>query len=83
MAARRSGNSQGIIENCNRNVVCPCLVSKTHPSRRDRPSECNVCSIFHIDGGSYDGTRLDGLNVAVHHTPVPWRTELVGRRLHR
>ena len=60
-------------ENCNCNVVCPCLVSKSAPlTSRPTEGECNVVLIFHIDGGSYDGTRLDGLNVVLAvHTPGP------------
>ena len=33
---------------------------------------CDVALIFHIESGSYDGTALDGLNVALAvHTPGP------------
>jgi hypothetical protein len=56
-------------ENCNCDVVCPCLVSKAAPLT-SRPTEgaCDVLLAFHIDRGSYDGAALDGLNVvlAVH-----------------
>src|SRR5258708_26637010 len=58
-------------ENCNCNVVCPCLVSPSAPLTA-RPSEgvCDVALVFHIDKGSYDNVSLDGLNVAVvGHTP--------------
>ena len=60
-------------ENCNCSVVCPCFVSKAAPLT-SRPTEgvCDVALIFHIENGSYDGTTLDGLNVAVAvHTPGP------------
>ena len=60
-------------ENCNCNVVCPCFISKAAPLT-SRPSEgvCNVALIFHIETGSYDGTALNGLNVALAvHTPGP------------
>jgi hypothetical protein len=60
-------------ENCNCTVVCPCFVSKTAPLT-SRPTEgvCDVALIFHIESGSYDGTALDGLNVALAvHTPGP------------
>src|SRR5215469_5841821 len=60
-------------ENCNCSVVCPCFVSKAAPLT-SRPTEgvCDVALIFHIESGSYDGTTLDGLNVAVAvHTPGP------------
>ena len=60
-------------ENCNCDVVCPCLVSKNAPlTSRPTEGECNVALIFHIDTGSYDGTSLDGLNVVLAaHTPGP------------
>lgn len=60
-------------ENCNCSVVCPCLVSKATPLT-SRPTEgvCEVALIFHIDRGNYDGTALDGLNVALAvNTPGP------------
>src|SRR6201987_576343 len=60
-------------ENCNCNVVCPCLVSKAAPLT-SRPTEgaCNVALIFHIESGSYGGTALNGLNVVLAvHTPGP------------
>ncbi len=58
-------------ENCNCNVVCPCLVSPAAPLTA-RPSQgvCDVALVFHIDTGRYDQVPLDGLNVAVvAHTP--------------
>src|SRR6516165_9145575 len=60
-------------ENCNCNVVCPCLVSKSAPLT-SRPTEgvCDVALLFHIDKGSYESTALDDLNVALAvHTPGP------------
>lgn len=60
-------------ENCNCDVVCPCLVSPSAPMTA-RPSQgvCDVALLFHIDKGNYDQTSLDGLNVAVvAHTPGP------------
>ncbi|MBV9016162.1 MAG: DUF1326 domain-containing protein [Alphaproteobacteria bacterium] len=60
-------------ENCNCDVVCPCLVS-TVPPLTARPTRgvCDVALVFHIDRGSYGGLALDGLNVAVvAHTPGP------------
>ena len=53
-------------ENCNCDVVCPCLVSTQAPMT-SRPSQgaCEVAIAFHIDRGDYDGVSLDGLNVAV------------------
>ena len=58
-------------ENCNCNVVCPCLVSPGAPLTA-RPSQgvCDVALAFHIDKGSYGKVSLDGLNVVVvGHTP--------------
>jgi hypothetical protein len=60
-------------ENCNCNVVCPCLVSTVAPLT-SRPSEgvCNVVLAFHIDTGRYGAVTLDGLNVALAvHAPGP------------
>jgi hypothetical protein len=60
-------------ENCNCSIVCPCLLSK-NPQLTSRPTEgeCNVLVIFHVDSGSYDGTSLNDLNVALAmHTPGP------------
>jgi hypothetical protein len=58
-------------ENCNCNVVCPCLVSPGAPLTAP-PSQgvCDVALFFHIEKGNYGETALDGLNVAVvAHTP--------------
>jgi hypothetical protein len=58
-------------ENCSCAVVCPCLISPAAPMT-SRPTEgvCDVALIFHVDKGSYGGTALDGLNVALAvHTP--------------
>jgi hypothetical protein len=60
-------------ENCNCDVVCPCLVSPAAPLTA-RPSQgvCDVALVFHIDTGRYGQVPLDGLNVAVvAHTPGP------------
>lgn len=60
-------------ENCNCEVVCPCLVSKSAPLTA-RPSQgaCDVALVFHIEKGKFGNTPLDGLNVAlVAHTPGP------------
>ena len=72
MAAQQKWHLSGdYFENCNCNVVCPCLVSPSAPLTA-RPSQgvCDVALVFHIDKGSYDKVSLDGLNVAVvGHTP--------------
>ena len=58
-------------ENCNCDVVCPCLFSPA-PQMTSRPTQgaCDVAFGFHIDRGQYGDTPLDGLNAAViAHTP--------------
>jgi hypothetical protein len=74
MATQKKWQLSGdYFENCNCNVVCPCLVSPSAPLTA-RPSQgvCDVALVFHIDKGSYDDVALDGLNVAVIvHTPGP------------
>src|SRR5437660_2564373 len=72
MAAQQKWHLSGdYFENCNCDVVCPCLISPSAPLTA-RPSQgvCDVALVFHIDKGSYDQVSLDGLNVAViAHTP--------------
>lgn len=60
-------------ENCNCDVVCPCLFSTAAPmSSKPSHGACDVALAFHIDKGEYDGVKLDGLNVAViGHAPGP------------
>ncbi len=60
-------------ENCNCNVVCPCLVSPSAPlTAKPTQGVCDVALVFHIDKGNYGAVSLDGLNVAViAHTPGP------------
>ncbi len=60
-------------ENCNCDVVCPCLASASPPlSTRPSRGVCDVALVFHIDAGNYDEVALDGLNVAlIAHTPGP------------
>jgi hypothetical protein len=60
-------------ENCNCDVVCPCLASSVAPLTA-RPSRgvCDLALIFHIDKGNYGDVALDGLNVSVIvHWPGP------------
>jgi hypothetical protein len=53
-------------ENCNCNVVCPCLFSSAAVlTSKPTQGECHVAFVFHIDKGDYDGVSLDGLNAAV------------------
>ncbi len=74
MAAQTKWRLSGdYFENCNCEIVCPCLVSTSAPMTA-RPSQgvCDVALMFHIEKGNYDQTSLDGLNVAViAHTPGP------------
>jgi hypothetical protein len=58
-------------ENCNCDVVCPCLVSDAAPlTATPTQGVCNVALLIHIDHGRYGEVTLDGLNAAViAHTP--------------
>lgn len=60
-------------ENCNCDVVCPCLFSPNAPlTSRPTTGACEVAFGFHIDQGKYGDTTLDGLNVAqIARTPGP------------
>lgn len=60
-------------ENCNCDVVCPCLASAAAPlTARPTRGACDVVLVFHIDQGAYEGLSLDGLNVALAaHAPGP------------
>ena len=60
-------------ENCNCDVVCPCLVSPNAPlTSKPTTGACEVAFGFHIDQGRYGGIPLDGLNVAMAvRTPGP------------
>jgi hypothetical protein len=74
MAAQAKWQLSGdYFENCNCDVVCPCLVSAAAPlTSRPTQGTCDVALFFHIDKGSYDTMPLDGLNVAViGHAPGP------------
>ena len=65
--------SGSYFENCNCDVVCPCLLS-TNAQLTSKPTQgvCDVGLVFHIDTGKYGDVRLDGLNVAmVAHAPGP------------
>ena len=74
MAAQAKWQLSGdYFENCNCDVVCPCLVSPAAPlTSRPTQGTCDVALFFHVDKGTYDTTPLDGLNVAViGHAPGP------------
>jgi hypothetical protein len=53
-------------ENCNCDVVCPCLFS-SGPVLTGKPTYgfCEVAIAFHIDQGSYGDATLDGLNAVL------------------
>lgn len=74
MAAQTKWHLSGdYFENCNCDVVCPCLVSPAAPlTARPTQGVCDVALVFHIDKGNYGEVPLDGLNIAVvAHTPGP------------
>jgi hypothetical protein len=53
-------------ENCNCDVVCPCLFSPGPPmTAHPTAGPCEVPFAFHIDRGNYGDTALDGLNAVV------------------
>src|SRR5947209_17420756 len=53
-------------ENCNCDVVCPCLFSPNAPlTSMPTAGACEVAFGFHADRGSYGDIPLDGLNVAL------------------
>jgi hypothetical protein len=60
-------------ENCNCDVVCPCLFSPA-PQMTAQPTQsaCEVAFGFHINQGRYGDETLDGLNVGlIGRTPGP------------
>lgn len=64
-------------ESCNCEAACPCVVLNA-PTR----GECTLLVAWHIDSGSFEGTNLDDLNVALavhspgHMLEVPWKVAL-------
>ena len=62
MAAQAQWQLSGdYFENCNCNVVCPCLVSKSAPlTSRPTEGECDVVLIFHIEAGVMTARGLTG-----------------------
>ena len=56
-------------ENCNCDIVCPCLFSAAGPmAAAPTQGYCDLGIAFHVNRGSYGDASLDGLNVvaAVH-----------------
>jgi hypothetical protein len=60
-------------ENCNCDIVCPCLVSAGKPlTATPTQGTCEVLCGFHIDSGRYGEVPLDDLNAATAYvTPGP------------
>jgi hypothetical protein len=64
-------------ESCNCEAACPCIFLS--PPTED---DCTVLVGWHIDEGDFEGTSLDGLNVALavlspgHMMEVPWKAAL-------
>lgn len=60
-------------ENCNCDVICPCVASPLGPlAARPTQGACEVPLAFHIESGSYGDISLDQLNtVVVLRTPGP------------
>src|SRR5258708_16724572 len=60
-------------ENCNCDVVCPCLFSPNPPlTSRPTAGTCELAIGFHINRGSYGDVSLDGLALAMMvHIPGP------------
>ncbi len=60
-------------ESCNCEAACPCVFLSPPTT-----GECTVLVGWHIDEGNYEGTSLDGLNVALavqvpgHMMEVKW-----------
>ena len=63
MATQKKWQLSGdYFENCNCDVVCPCLVSPNAPlTAQPTQGACDVAIAFHIDRGDYDGVPLDDL----------------------
>jgi len=60
-------------ENCNCDVVCPCLFSTGAPmTATPTQGACEVPLAFHVERGRYGDVTLDGLNAVVAaRTPGP------------
>src|SRR6266852_6079543 len=60
-------------ENCNCDVVCPCLFSPAPPmTSKPTAGACEVAFGFHIERGNHGDTTLDSLNAAIIvRTPGP------------
>ena len=50
-------------ENCNCDVICPCLASSFALSATN--DRCNFLMAFHVDSGEIDGVDVSGLSVGI------------------
>ena len=50
----------GYFENCNCQILCPCVVPG--PPLEPTEGHCDVGFAFHVDQGDYNGVSLDGLD---------------------
>ena len=54
------------VENCNCDVVCPCLFSTKAPmTSKPTAGACEVAFGFHVDRGTFGTTSLDGLPITL------------------
>jgi hypothetical protein len=64
-------------ESCNCEAACPCVFLSPPTD-----GECTALVGWHVDKGEFDGTALDGLNVALavyspgHMAKAPWQVAL-------
>jgi hypothetical protein len=60
-------------ENCNCDVLCPCVASPLGPlAAQPTGGACEAPLAFHIDSGAYGDVQLEGLNaVVILRTPGP------------
>ena len=73
-AAETSWRIKGeYFENCNCDIVCPCLFSPLQPMTSvPTQGACEVAFGFHVDHGNFGDVSLDGLNVGlIARTPGP------------
>src|SRR5438105_5529464 len=55
-------------EACNCDFLCQCVI--TGMQAKPTHGHCDVGLVFHVERGSFDETKLDGLNFAiVAHSP--------------
>ena len=68
MAEEKWNLKGGYFENCNCQILCPCVVPG--PPLEPTEGHCDVGLAFHVDQGDFNGVSLDGINfVIAAHTP--------------